>query len=61
MALAALEAGLAMVKRCHGQQALRDLNLRQPSLICRLQGTAPVVDRDTDVSLLSGRELEVRA
>lgn len=59
MAHAALEAGLALVKRCHGQQALRDLNLRQPSLICRLQGTAPVVDRDSDVSLLSGRELEV--
>ncbi|MNL31371.1 Transcriptional regulatory protein LiaR [compost metagenome] len=59
MAHAALEAGLALVKRSHGQQALRDLNLRQPGLICRLQGTASVVDTDTDVCLLSGRELEV--
>jgi ATP/maltotriose-dependent transcriptional regulator MalT len=59
MAHAALEAGLALVKRCHGQQALRDLNLRQRGLIGRLQGTSPVVDTGTDVSLLSGRELEV--
>ena len=56
---AALEAGLALVKRCQGQQALRDLNLRQPNLICRLQGEETVTALALDASLLSCRELEV--
>jgi len=47
------------VKRCQGQQALRDLNLRQPNLICRLQGEETVTALAVDASLLSSRELEV--
>ena len=59
MAHSALEAGLALVKRCQGQQALRDLDLRQPNLICRLQGEETVTALAVDASLLSSRELEV--
>lgn len=58
-AKAALDAGLALASRCNGQQALRELALRQPGLLCRLQGGAPMADMTTDASLLSGRELEV--
>ncbi|MGH8347126.1 MAG: LuxR C-terminal-related transcriptional regulator [Pseudomonas sp.] len=58
-AKAALDAGLALASRCNGQQALRELALRQPGLLCRLQGVAPTADMTTDASLLSGRELEV--
>ena len=58
-AKAALDAGLALVSRCNGQQALRELALRQPGLLSRLQGVAPTADMTTDASLLSGRELEV--
>jgi ATP/maltotriose-dependent transcriptional regulator MalT len=58
-AKAALDAGLALASRCNGQQALRELALRQPGLLCRLQGAAPAADMTTDASLLSGRELEV--
>ncbi|MNF72984.1 Transcriptional regulatory protein LiaR [compost metagenome] len=59
VASAALETGQALVDRCHGQQALRDLRLRQPNLNCRLQGEASVSAMAVDASLLSGRELEV--
>lgn len=58
-AKAALEAGLALASRCNGQQAFRELALRQPGLLCRLQGGTPTADMTTDASLLSGRELEV--
>ena len=59
VASAALETGLALVDRCHGQQALRDLRLRQPNLNCRLRGEASVSAMAVDASLLSARELEV--
>jgi LuxR family maltose regulon positive regulatory protein len=59
MARTALEAGLALVSRCQGQQALHDLKLRQPDLICRLPGEASATAMTADAGLLSSRELEV--
>lgn len=59
LATAALKAGLALVDRCNAQQALRDLSLRQPGLLCRLRGDASVVGMESDASRLSIRELEV--
>ncbi|WPN48020.1 LuxR C-terminal-related transcriptional regulator [Pseudomonas sp. P8_241] len=59
VASSALETGLTLVERCHGQQALRDLNLRQPNLLCRLRGEESVSAMAVDANLLSGRELEV--
>ncbi|KAB0500354.1 helix-turn-helix transcriptional regulator [Pseudomonas vancouverensis] len=54
-----LEAGLVLVDRCQGQQALCDLNLRQPGLLCRLRGEGPRAAAGADTTLLSQRELEV--
>ncbi|MHC8355764.1 helix-turn-helix transcriptional regulator [Pseudomonas sp. LB3P81] len=59
LARTALAAGLALVDRCNAQQALRDLRLRQPGLLCRLRGDASVAGMATDASRLSIRELEV--
>lgn len=59
MAHAALAAGVALAGRCQGQQALRDLTLRQPDLIDRLQGEGGVITGAVDASLLSCREVEV--
>jgi ATP/maltotriose-dependent transcriptional regulator MalT len=59
LAKAALEAGLALVKRCNGQQALRELGLRQPNLLSRLRGEESVTAMLADVSPLSTREIEV--
>jgi ATP/maltotriose-dependent transcriptional regulator MalT len=59
LAKAALEAGLALVKRCNGQQALRELGLRQPNLLSRLRGEESVAGMLADVSPLSAREIEV--
>lgn len=59
LARTALAQGLALVERSNGQQALRDLCLRQPDLLCRLRGEVPAVAVAPDASLLSSRELEV--
>ena len=59
LAKSALAAGLALVERCNGQQALRELCLRQPDLLCRLRGEVPAATLAPDASLLSTRELEV--
>lgn len=58
LARSALQAGLALVKRCHLQQALHDLRLRQPALLARL-GMDDEPDAPLDANPLSGRELEV--
>ncbi|MBZ9783103.1 LuxR C-terminal-related transcriptional regulator [Pseudomonas sp. REP124] len=58
LATSALQAGLALVRRCHLQQALNELRLRQPTLLARLgMDDEPVVHLDDNP--LSGRELEV--
>jgi len=59
LARSALAQGLVLVERSNGQQALRDLCLRQPDLLCRLHGQTPAVTVAPDASLLSSRELEV--
>lgn len=59
LAKAALEAGLALVDRCNGQQALRELCLRQPDLLCRLREAITPVAQAADPGLLSAREREV--
>lgn len=59
LARAALAQGLALVERCNGQQALRELCLRQPDLLGRLRAEVPVASVAPDASLLSSRELEV--
>jgi ATP/maltotriose-dependent transcriptional regulator MalT len=59
LAKAALEAGLVLVKRCNGQQALRELELRQPNLLSRLRGEESMAGMLADVSPLSTREIEV--
>ncbi|CAI8801734.1 LuxR C-terminal-related transcriptional regulator [Pseudomonas sp. IT-P291] len=59
LAKAALEAGLALVERCNGQQALRELGLRQPNLLSRLRREESVTAMLADVSPLSTREIEV--
>jgi ATP/maltotriose-dependent transcriptional regulator MalT len=58
LARSALQAGLGLVKRCHLQQALCELRLRQPMLLSRL-GEDNLVTPALDASPLSGRELEV--
>ena len=56
LARSALEAGLERVNRCNLQQALRELRLRQPSLLCRLGEDEQL---NPEANPLSGRELEV--
>jgi len=58
LAKSALQAGLELVRRCHLQQALSELRLRQPALLARL-GVDDDPEVSTDASPLSGRELEV--
>lgn len=60
VATSALQAGLALVRRCHLQQALNELRLRQPTLLARL-GVDDEPAAPLDASPLSGRELEVLA
>ncbi|VVP71949.1 HTH-type transcriptional regulator MalT [Pseudomonas fluorescens] len=60
LAQSALQAGLDLVRRCHLQQALGELRLRQPTLLSRLggeEGDGPAATLDANP--LSGRELEV--
>ncbi|WP_237884776.1 LuxR C-terminal-related transcriptional regulator [Pseudomonas sp. PGPR40] len=59
LARSALEAGLERVSRCNLQQALRELRLRQPSLLCRLVEDEQLNPAAMDANPLSGRELEV--
>lgn len=59
LAKSALEAGLELVSRCNLQQALRELRLRQPSLLCRLGEDGQLNPTAMEASPLSGRELEV--
>ncbi|WP_433767557.1 LuxR C-terminal-related transcriptional regulator [Pseudomonas putida] len=58
LATSALQAGLALVRRCHLQQALHELRLRQPTLLGRL-GVDDEPAAPLDANPLSGRELEV--
>lgn len=58
LATSALQAGLALVRRCHLQQALNELRLRQPTLLGRL-GVDDEPAAPLDANPLSGRELEV--
>jgi LuxR family maltose regulon positive regulatory protein len=57
-AKSALQAGLELVRRCHLQQALSELRLRQPALLSRLGADDEPV-ATLDANPLSGRELEV--
>ncbi|AWY42837.1 helix-turn-helix transcriptional regulator [Pseudomonas putida] len=57
-ATSALQTGLALVKRCHLQQALHELRLRQPTLLARL-GADDEPGAPLEANPLSGRELEV--
>jgi ATP/maltotriose-dependent transcriptional regulator MalT len=57
-AKSALQAGLELVRRCHLQQALSELRLRQPALLSRL-GADHEPEATLDANPLSGRELEV--
>ncbi|MBV6822203.1 LuxR C-terminal-related transcriptional regulator [Pseudomonas sp. PD9R] len=59
LAKSALQAGLCLVKRCHLQQALCDLRLRQPTLLNRLGEDDPMRTPALEANPLSGRELEV--
>ncbi|RON19617.1 LuxR C-terminal-related transcriptional regulator [Pseudomonas frederiksbergensis] len=59
LARSALKAGLELVSRCNLQQALRELRLRQPSLLCRLVEDEQLNPVAMDANPLSGRELEV--
>ncbi len=59
LARSALDAGLELVSRCNVQQALRELQLRMPGLVDRLQGELPVDTAAVDAGMLSARELEV--
>ena len=59
LARTALEAGLALVSRCNGQQALRELGLRQADLLGRVREEVPQAILAADAGLLSSRELEV--
>jgi ATP/maltotriose-dependent transcriptional regulator MalT len=62
LARKSLEAGLALVSRCNLQQTLRELNLRQPNLMCDLGYGEQIQEQQfsgiTD-NPLSQRELEV--
>ncbi|WP_433738738.1 LuxR C-terminal-related transcriptional regulator [Pseudomonas putida] len=53
-----LQAGLALARRCHLQQAIHELRLRQPTLLARL-GVDDEPAATLDANPLSGRELEV--
>jgi LuxR family maltose regulon positive regulatory protein len=59
LARSALEAGLELVNRCNVQQALRELRLRQPNLVCRLSEDGQLNSTAMEANPLSGRELEV--
>jgi ATP/maltotriose-dependent transcriptional regulator MalT len=59
LARSALEAGLELVNRCNLQQALREVRLRQPSLLCRLGEEGQLHPVALEANPLSGRELEV--
>ncbi|MGJ7518297.1 LuxR C-terminal-related transcriptional regulator [Pseudomonas baetica] len=58
LARLALRAGLELVRRCHLQQPLRELRLRQPTLLCRL-GMDDEPAATLEDNPLSVRELEV--
>lgn len=59
LAKSALQAGLELVKRCHLQQALCELRLRQPTLLSRLGEDEQMTPSTLDNNPLSARELEV--
>jgi LuxR family maltose regulon positive regulatory protein len=59
LAKSALRAGLELVRRCHLQQALSELRLRQPTLLSRLGVTDGEPAATFEANPLSGRELEV--
>ncbi|WP_030128648.1 LuxR C-terminal-related transcriptional regulator [Pseudomonas sp. QTF5] len=59
LARSALRAGLERVDRCNLQQALRELRLRQPSLLSRLGENGQLSSTAIEANPLSGRELEV--
>ncbi|WP_338584781.1 LuxR C-terminal-related transcriptional regulator [Pseudomonas sp. MAG733B] len=59
VARSALQAGLALVRRCQLQQALNELRLRQPTLLSRLGVNDEEPAAALDSNPLSGRELEV--
>ncbi|MFU2327149.1 LuxR C-terminal-related transcriptional regulator [Pseudomonas sp. NFX98] len=59
LARSALQAGLALVRRCQLQQALNELRLRQPTLLSRLGVNDEEPAAALDSNPLSGRELEV--
>lgn len=59
LAKSALKAGLELVRRCHVQQALCELRLRQPTLISRLDEEQHCAPAALEANPLSGRELEV--
>lgn len=61
LAASALQAGLALVRRCHLQQALNELRLRQPTLLSRLGMDEDEPAATLEVNPLSCRELEVLA
>jgi ATP/maltotriose-dependent transcriptional regulator MalT len=59
LAKSALQLGLDLVGRCHLQQALCELRLRQPTLLSRLGEDDLVSPPAVEASPLTGRELEV--
>lgn len=59
LAKSALQAGLELANRCHLQQPLRELCLRQPTLLSRLGEDALLTPTTLDANPLSIRELEV--
>ncbi|MNU48149.1 Transcriptional regulatory protein LiaR [compost metagenome] len=59
VARSALQAGLALVRRCQLQQAFNELRLRQPTLLSRLGVNDEEPASALDSNPLSGRELEV--
>jgi ATP/maltotriose-dependent transcriptional regulator MalT len=59
LAKSALQAGLELVRRCHLQQALSELRLRQPTLLSRLGEEHHLTPSTLEANPLSARELEV--
>jgi ATP/maltotriose-dependent transcriptional regulator MalT len=59
LAKSALQAGLELVRRCHLQQALSELRLRQPTLLSRLGEEDHLTPSTLEANPLSARELEV--
>jgi ATP/maltotriose-dependent transcriptional regulator MalT len=59
LAKSALQAGLELVRRCHLQQALSVLRLRQPTLLSRLGEEDHLTPSTLEANPLSARELEV--